>query len=171
MLTDVIHAREGRPLVIVDIASPRDVDPDVRDIPELFLYDLDSLQSIVEQNRRAREKEVPKAERILHKEVGHFLDWFRALQVKPTIRALRLSFEGIAREEAERHAKHFHRTEREFLDKFTGALVNKLLHHPTVRIKELDRSTGDGVAKLAAVQDLFALVGERAAPATDQEGG
>jgi glutamyl-tRNA reductase len=172
MLTDVVHARAGRPLVIVDIASPRDVDPGARDIPELFLYDLDSLQSIVEQNRRAREKEVPKAERILQKEVNHFLEWYRALQVKPTIRALRLSFEEIAREEAERHAKHFHRTEREFLDKFTGALVNKLLHHPTIRIKQLDRSTGDGVAKLAAVQDLFALIGERApAPSTEREGG
>ena len=157
MLAQVMRSRAGRPLVIVDIASPRDVDPAAADIPELFLYDLDSLQSIVEQNRRAREKEIPKAERILGKEVGHFTEWYRALQVKPTIRALRLSFEEIARAEAELHAKHFHQSERELLDRFTGALVNKLLHHPTIRIKQLDRSTGDGVAKLAAVQDLFAL--------------
>jgi glutamyl-tRNA reductase len=171
MLADVLSARAGRPLVIVDIARPRDVDPAAADLPDLFLYDLDALTSIVEQNRQAREREVPKAERILQKEVDHFLQWYRALQVTPTIRALRLSFEEIARAEAERHAKHFHSHERESLDKFTGALVNKLLHHPTIRIKQLDRSTGDGVAKLAAVHDLFALAGDRtSATSSDRDG-
>ena len=111
---------------------------------------------MTEQNRQARVREIPKVEKVLKRELEHFYEWYRALQVKPMIRALRLSFEEIGRQEAERHAKKFS-SERETLERFAGTLINKLLHHPTLRIKQLDQESGDGLAKLAAIQDLFEL--------------
>jgi glutamyl-tRNA reductase len=152
-----MRSRGRRPLVIVDIASPRDVDPAVADLPNVFLYDLDSLESIVQQHREARAREIPKAERVVELELEHFMKWYRALQVKPTIRALRHTFEEIGQQEAERHAKHFSEAEQEALQRYTRSLINKLLHHPTLCIKTVDRSTSDGMAMLAAVQDLFQL--------------
>lgn len=163
-LERVTHGRRGRPIVIVDIASPRDVDASVGKLTDVFLYDLDSLKSVVAQNHRAREKEIPRAQKVLERELTHFMEWYRGLQVQPTVRALRTSFEEIAWQEADRHAKHFHQTELEALHRYTRELLNKLLHHPTARIKQVDRSTGEGMAKLAAVQDLFQLASETRPP-------
>jgi len=163
-LERAIRGRRGQPMVIVDIASPRDVEPAVGKLTDVFLYDLDSLESIVAQNRRAREKEIPKAQKVLERELTHFMEWYRGLQVQPTIRALRLSFEEIALQEAERHAKHFHQSEIELLQRYSRELVNRLLHHPTARIKQVDRYTSDGMAKLVAVRDLFQLASEGPAP-------
>jgi len=157
LLERVMRSRGGRPLVIVDIANPRDVAPAAARLSNVFLYDLDSLESIVQQHRAARAREVPKAERIVDDELDHYLEWYNVMQVKPMIRALRLSFEEIGEREARRHAKHFSATEHEALARYTRSLINKLLHHPTLRIKTVDRSSGDGMAMLAAVQDLFQL--------------
>jgi glutamyl-tRNA reductase len=153
----VLKRRRGGPLVIVDIASPRDVEPSVGSLGDVFLYDLDTLESIVAQNRAAREHEIPKAERVLDDGVTRFTDWYRGLQVTPMIRAFRDSFARIAAAETERHAKHFESADRERLQQFAGALINKLLHHPTTRIKQVDRSTSSGLATLAAVEELFEL--------------
>ena len=73
------------------------------------------------------------------------------------IKALRHTFEEIGRRELHKHAKHFERSDREMLERYTRSLISKLLHHPTVCIKDLDRSTADGIAKLSAVRDLFQL--------------
>ena len=81
----------------------------------------------------------------------------RTLAVTPVIRALRRSFEEIGRREAHKHAKRFYRSDREMLERYTHALINKLLHRPTIRIKGLDESTAAAVTKLSAVQDLFQL--------------
>ena len=157
MIESLMKARSHRPMVLVDVASPRDVDPEVGRLDNIFLYDLDALEQIVEQNRAARSKEIPMAERIVEEELDFFFKWYATLAVTPVIRALRGSFEEIGRREAHKHAKHFHRSDREMLERYTHALINKLLHRPTIRIKELNQSTADGVTKLSAVQDLFQL--------------
>jgi glutamyl-tRNA reductase len=157
MLEPVIKARRSRPLVLVDVASPRDVDPGVGRLDSVFLYDLDALEKIVEQNRAARAKEIPKAERIVEEELDFFFEWYETLAVTPMIRALRHAFEEIGQRETLKHAKHFHRSDREMLERYTRSLINKLLHRPTIRIKELDRSSTEGITKLSAVQDLFQL--------------
>jgi glutamyl-tRNA reductase len=155
----VMKKRRTEPLVVVDIASPRDVEPEVGELSNVFLYDLDSLESIVQQNRASRAKEVPKAEKVLERELKHFMEWYRALQVKPTIRALRQTFEEIGAQEAERHAKHFDESSRDALARYTRSLINKLLHQPTSRIKQVDRASSDGIAILEAVDELFQLNG------------
>ncbi len=157
MIESLMKARSRRPMVLVDVASPRDVDPEVGRLDNIFLYDLDALEQIVEQNRAARSKEIPKAERIVEEELDFFFKWYATLAVTPVIRALRRSFEEIGRREAHKHAKRFYRSDREMLERYTHALINKLLHRPTIRIKELDESTAAGVTKLSAVQDLFQL--------------
>ncbi|MFO7768823.1 MAG: glutamyl-tRNA reductase [bacterium] len=153
----VMKARSRRPMVVVDIASPRDVDPKAAGLDNVFLYDLDALESVVEQNRARRAKEIPKAERIVSEEVDRFFTWHDTLEVAPIIRAFRQAFTETALAEAEKQAKHFQDKDREMLQKYTRSLVNKLLHHPTVRIKEIDRSSRSGLAKLEAVTDLFDL--------------
>ncbi len=157
MIDPIMKARGRRPLVLVDVASPRDVDSAVGRLDDVFLYDLDALEQIVEQNRSARSKEIPKAERIIEEELNFFFDWYESLAVTPIIKALRQTFEEIGKREVHKHAKHFHRSDREMLERYTRSLISKLLHQPTVRIKGLDRSTQDGITKLSAVRDLFQL--------------
>jgi glutamyl-tRNA reductase len=157
MLEPIMKTRGHRPLVLVDVASPRDVDPRSGRLDNVFLYDLDALEKIVDQNRAARAKEIPKAERIVEEELDYFFEWYDALAVTPMIRALRRTFEEIGEREAIKHAKHFPRSDREMLERYTRSLINKLLHRPTLRIKELDGSSSSGISTLAAVRDLFQL--------------
>ena len=89
MIESLMKARSHRPMVLVDVASPRDVDPEVGRLDNIFLYDLDALEQIVEQNRAARSKEIPTAERIVEEELDFFFKWYATLAVTPVIRALR----------------------------------------------------------------------------------
>jgi glutamyl-tRNA reductase len=149
--------RGRRPMVIIDIASPRDVEPEAGRLSNVFLYDLDTLQDIVEQNRAARSREIPKVERIITEEVGTFFEWYDSLGVVPIIKALRGQFLETATRESKKRAKHFSDTDRQELETFTRSLINKLLHNPTLRLKELDRETSEGLSRLEAIRDLFGL--------------
>lgn len=156
----VAAARRGRtrrPMVIIDIAAPRDVAPDVGRLSNVFLYDLDMLEDIVAQNIARRAREIPRVERIVEEEVASFFEWYDSLAVVPVIKALREQFLETATHEARKRAKHFSSADREELETFTHYLVNKLLHNPTLRLKELDRETSEGLSRLEAVRDLFAL--------------
>lgn len=153
----ITKSRTRRPMLIVDIASPRDVDPAVGALSNIFLYDLDALQIIVEQNRAARSKEIPKIEQIVDEELDRFFEWYGTLEVIPTVRSLRRTFAEIGEREARRQAKQFYRGDRETLERYTQALISKLLHDPTIRLKQLDKSSSDDLAKLAAIRDIFRL--------------
>jgi len=150
--------RSGRgPKVLVDISNPRNVHPKVGDLDRIFLYDLDALQSIADQNRARRRKEIPKVEGIVAEEVDRFLAWYESLEMVPVIRALRGRFEEIAGREMQKQAKNFHPSDREALKEYTRALLNKLLHQPTTRIRNVETSSTHGLHKLVAIQELFEL--------------
>jgi len=150
--------RSGRgPKVLVDISNPRNIHPKVGDLDRIFLYDLDALESIAEQNRARRRKEIPKVEGIVADEVDRFLAWYDSLEMVPVIRALRGRFEEIAGQEMQKQAKNFHPSDREALREYTRALLNKLLHQPTTRIRNVEPSTSHGLHKLVAIQELFEL--------------
>jgi len=170
MLAEVMRERGGRPLVAIDIASPGDIDPAAGRLANLFLYDLDALGAITEHNRAQRAKEIPKAERIVDEEQRRFFQWYETLAVTPVVRALRKSFEEIGRREARKHGKQFHRTDRETLERYTQALISKLLHHPTLGLKDLDRSTQEGFGKLAAIRELFRLDADGDGPGSEGDG-
>jgi glutamyl-tRNA reductase len=145
------------PKVVVDIANPRNVHPGVGDLDRLFLYDLDALESVADQNRARRRMEIPKVEGIVVEEVDRFLSWFESLDMVPVIRALRGRFHEIAEKEMERQVKNFDSADREALKEYTRALLNKLLHQPTTKIRGVEPSTRHGIHKLVAIQELFEL--------------
>jgi glutamyl-tRNA reductase len=157
MVRSASKRRGRRPLVIIDIAAPRDVDPEVGRLSGTFLYDLDALEGIVRQSLEQRAREVPRVERIVTEEVERFFEWYGSLAAAPIIGAMRRRFTEVALEEARRQAKHFADTDSEQVEKYTRSLLNKLLHHPTVQLRGLDPDTPGGLAMLDSVLRLFDL--------------
>ncbi len=156
-LRAIMKERRGRPLVVIDIANPRDVESSAAGIANVFLRDLDSLGDIVQENLIRRSKQIPQVERIVEEELRHFLDWYDTLKVVPVLKSLRERFQGIAREEVRRHRPGFDGDDHDRLERYTNALVARLLHQPTRHLRELDLSTSEGRASLAAVRELFQL--------------
>ncbi len=154
----VMRDRQGKPLFFIDIAVPRDVDPAVRGIEGVHLYDIDDLQSVVEANLREREREVPKVQAIVDEETESFVAWLRCQEVVPTLVALRDRLEQIREGELARYGGKLRLDERErnAVEALTQAIVNKILHTPTVRLKA---QANDGACGLYvdALKDLFDL--------------
>jgi len=134
----VAAARMGRPLVLLDLAVPRDIDPDVRDCPGIALYDMDDLQHEVARNLSARESEAEPARAIVREELARFEDWLASLDVVPTISALRRRADEIVEQvlrENESAWESLSDSDRERLARMARAVVSRLLHEPTVRLK------------------------------------
>jgi glutamyl-tRNA reductase len=160
----VLEERAGRPLLMMDIAVPRDIDPNVRDLPGLTLYDMDDLQHAVARNMSGREAEAVKAGRLVEQEVERFGRWLGSLEIVPTIAALRERGDEIVaqvlRENGERW-ESLSENDRRRLDLMARAVVSRLLHEPTLRLKEAD---GDRAYHYVdALRELFALDGSDAA--------
>ncbi len=165
----VMRARRHRPLFLVDIAVPRDIDPRAGTVDGVFLYDVDDLREVAEENRRARLEHVQAAEHIVAREVQDFERWRRSLAFKPTVVALRARFQRIVQAELERTLPRLGPlgdTERQALDRMADAIVNKLLHEPTRCLRE-GGARGDGLTMLRATQELFALDIAEASPHRD----
>ena len=128
--------RRHRPMFLIDIAVPRDLDPEINRVRNAYLYDIDDLQHVVEQNRHEREKEAQHAERIVEQELASVNDWLRSLEVVPTIATLREAVEDIRRGELERLSNRLSDLtdeQRAQVDMLTTSIVNKILHVPTVQ--------------------------------------
>ncbi|MBX6377195.1 MAG: glutamyl-tRNA reductase [Clostridia bacterium] len=135
-----LRARRGRPLFILDLAVPRDVDPAVGRLDNVFLYDIDDLEAVVAANLQERAREAEKAERIVAETAAEFAAWLRQQEAVPLIRQLRERAEAIRRSELERAFRRLpglSQHEREVIGAMTAVIVNKLLNDPTVRLKEL----------------------------------
>jgi glutamyl-tRNA reductase len=147
------------PLLIIDIALPRDVEPAVGELNNVFLYDIDDLKQIVEDNLERRQGEVAAADRILTLAVEDYWSWLSSLEVVPVIRALRGHVEALRQAEVERMLRKLPQLgpeEREAVELLTRQLLNKVLHQPTVRLREA--AAGEhGVAVLEAARYLFDL--------------
>jgi glutamyl-tRNA reductase len=151
-------SRRGRPLFIIDIAVPRDVAPDVAKLSGVFLYDLDDLHTVAEANLRERRKEAAAAEGILEKEIAEFLEWRRSLEVVPLLVELRKRADDIRRAEIEKARRRLGTLTAEqesAIDAATSAIVNKLLHAPTVQLKQM---AGNGQPEhVGFIRKLFGL--------------
>jgi glutamyl-tRNA reductase len=159
MVAWAMTLRPERPLVFVDIAVPRDVDPAVAGIPNVRVHDIDDLQGHLNTNVAVRQSEVPQVEAIVAEEAGGFMDWLSGLQVTPVIADLRAHAEGIRRSELEktlRQLAHLDENDRKKIEALTQALLNKILHEPTVRLKA-EASNGRAEEYAAAVSHLFGL--------------
>jgi glutamyl-tRNA reductase len=164
-----LRRRPHRPLVLLDLAVPRDVEPEAGSVENVFLYPVDALQGLVDQSLARRRREVPRAEAIAGEECGRFLAWWRGLAATPVLRELREHFERVRSEELARSRRHFPPEEQERLDRLTQSLVNKLLHLPTTRLKSLDPRSREGAQRLDAVRELFALGAEPGRGEADRE--
>lgn len=150
-------SRPGAPLVIVDVSVPRAVDPAAGRLPGVRLLAIDALTATVERSLAQRQGEIAQVEAIVEQECERFAAWQRSLPAAPLVRELRDHFERVRSEEVQRHLKHFAEAERERVERLTRALVNKLLHLPTMRLREADPDSGAGRARLDAARELFAL--------------
>ncbi len=158
-LAEIVRRRHYRPIFLIDIAVPRDIDPQVNALDNVYLYDIDDLQAVAAANLSAREREAVRAEAIVDREVGQFLEWLRSLEVVPTIVSLRERLEAIRRAELEKAlARMGDLTEeqREAVAALTASLINKILHQPMTELKRQASST-DGHLYASIVRALFRL--------------
>jgi len=159
MVARALHRRKNRHLFLIDIAVPRDVEPAAARIDNVYLYNVDDLQGIVDANMAQRREEARKAEAIIDAEVASYLEWFDTLEVVPTIVSLREKVEAVLAAELERSQgwmQHLSGADRENVAILLRAVVNKILHDPITGLKEESR---DHAARpyVAALRRLFHL--------------
>jgi glutamyl-tRNA reductase len=157
-LAAVARGREGRSLLMIDLAVPRDIDPACAALDGVSLYDIDDLEAVIDRNRSVRRAEARKAEGIVEDEIQHFAKWLGTLEVLPTLAALRERGRKIAEQVLAENVGKWESAsdqDRERVDALAHAVVTRLLHEPTLRMKEL---RGDRVhARMQLVRELFGL--------------
>jgi glutamyl-tRNA reductase len=157
-LGEVAEQRGGRPMLLIDLAVPRDIDAACAGIPGISLYDIDDLQAVVARNRKVRQTEARRAEGIIEQEIQHFAVWLGSLEVLPTLAALRGHAVEIAEQVVRDNAGKWESAsprDLERVDAVARAVVNRLLHEPTLQMKEM---RDDRVhARMALVRELFGL--------------
>jgi glutamyl-tRNA reductase len=162
-LAEVMDTRDGRPMLLIDLAVPRDIDAACGELEGVSLYDIDDLQAVIARNRKVRQAEARKAEGIIEEEIQQFAAWLGSLEVLPTLAALRSHATEIAEQVVRENAGKWESASPRDLDRIDAvarAVVNRLLHDPTARMKEL---RDDRVhARMALVRDLFGLAEEAA---------
>jgi glutamyl-tRNA reductase len=158
----VMRARKNRPLFFIDIAVPRDIDPNINRIDNVYVYDIDDLKSAIQENIDERRQEALRGERIVDSSTVQFGRWFKSLDVVPTIVALRDKIEEIRQKELKKTFGSLSSASdenRAAIDRLTAALVNKIMHDPTVFLKESGHKDEKSVY-LDIARKLFNLDGE-----------
>lgn len=158
----LMHERKNRPVFLIDIAVPRDIAPEVGRLYNVFLYDIDDLETVVKANLEEREKEARKAEMILEKEVEEFIAWINSLEVVPTITALKKEAEIIRTEETAKILRRLKISKRDknAINALTSVIVNRLLHKPIVEVKACSNRK-DGYIYIDTLRHLFGLEAEK----------
>lgn len=159
-VSKAMKKRNYSAMILMDIAVPRDIDPATKDIDYVFYNDIDSLNIIVEQNKKKREEEIPKVKDIINQELSDFINWYKSLEAAPTIKSLRDLFESVRSEEVQKNINRFNDDDKEKVEIITKRIINKLLHHPTVELKKLvngEASPEDALDKINAIRSLFGI--------------
>jgi glutamyl-tRNA reductase len=161
MVKRAMRARKGRTLFFIDIAVPRNVDPTVHGIDNVYVFNVDDLEQEVARGMKARHAEVDTAEKIVLSEMAEFLAWTRGLGVQPTLVAMRAKARAVLFAELERslagRLKHLTDDDRAALTQMVESSVNKLLHAPTTNLKTRAAENDDAGELAAAVRFLFDL--------------
>ncbi|MBN6205668.1 glutamyl-tRNA reductase [Ralstonia pickettii] len=158
-LQPILKKRKGEPLFLVDIAVPRDIDPAISELEHVFLYDIDDLQHIVDENLEERRKAADQVEVLLGEEIGIFKEWLRTLGVVPVISALRqkaLSIQSETMQSIERKMPDLTEREKKVLNKHTKSIINQLLKEPITQAKEL-AGTENAEDALQLFVDIFGI--------------
>jgi glutamyl-tRNA reductase len=155
----VMKERKNRPMFFIDLAVPRNFDPAINDIDNAYIYDVDDLANVADDNLGERRREAVRGEAIVEQEVDRFWQWFERLELEPTIAELRALAERVRQQETDRtmaRLGHLSEVDRERIDQMSRAIVNKLLHQPTTRLKQADE-TSEEVILVSAIRRLFGL--------------
>jgi glutamyl-tRNA reductase len=159
MMQEVMQRRSGRPLLLIDIALPRDIDPAVANLPGVYLYNLDDLQVSVKEGIRLRRREIDQVQEIIAQERSAFERWLRSRSVVDTIRDLRQHVDTLRQQELKRTLQRLPtltESEAAAIQELTTRLVNKVLHIPTLRLKDA-AVDGQGPVYTEALRYLFDL--------------
>ncbi|MEX0907610.1 MAG: glutamyl-tRNA reductase, partial [Gemmatimonadota bacterium] len=159
LVEQAIAGGRESPLLILDLALPRDVEPAVSELPNVFLYDIDDLSQVVEGTLERRRSEIRVAEQIIGEGVGEFWSWYHGRNVVPLIRQLRGQAEALREAEttrALRALRHLSEADRAVVENLTRQLLNKVLHSPTARLREAAAEGREGDIA-AATRYLFDL--------------
>jgi glutamyl-tRNA reductase len=168
----VAARRVNRPLVLLDLAVPRDIEPSARDCPGIALYDMDDLQQAVARNLGAREAEAAEARELVREEVRRFESWLDSLDVVPTVSALRRRGDEVVNQvlrENESRWESLSPSDRDRVEMMARAVVSRLLHEPTLRLKG-SAGEGDSYRFVHALRELFALEPELLGPTAESPG-
>jgi glutamyl-tRNA reductase len=170
-LAEVMKGRVGRPMLLIDLAVPRDIDSECAEIEGVSLYDIDDLQAVITRNRRVRQAEARTAEGILEEEIQHFAAWLGSLEVLPTVAALRARADEIAAQVVRENEGKWETASARDLERvrmLARAVVSRVLHDPTLRMKEF---SDDRVhMRMALVRELFGLNDEEAVASGEPAG-
>lgn len=154
-----MRARKNRPLFFIDIAVPRDIDPDINRINNSYVYDIDDLKGVIDHNINERQKEAVKGERIVAEAVIAFQGWLKSLDAVPTVVDLRNKFTSIAKKEVAKTfqmLKHLNKDDRQAINRMVDALIKKILHDPTLHLKQ-NGCHGDKTTNIDIARKLFNL--------------
>lgn len=157
----VMKERKQRQVFIIDISVPRNIDPEINELDNVYLYNVDDLQGIVDTNLFERKKEAEKAEQIIEEEIETFSKWLQSLDSVPTIIALREKADEIKKEELEKlmhKIPNLGQKEKEAIEYMATAIVNKLIHPPTAALKE---DSEDRDILVAAIRKLYGMDGKK----------
>lgn len=159
IVDQIIYQRKNKPMFFIDIAVPRDIDPEVNDIENVYLYNIDDLQGIIDSNKSEREKEAKNAMKFVKEEVILFSEWLETLNAAPTITSIREQAETIRISEVEKtfsKLKDLSAKQKDIIDYMTSSIVNKILHKPTVALREQTKAK-NGHWYIQVVRHLFHL--------------
>jgi glutamyl-tRNA reductase len=159
MVEKAIHKRKNKPIFFIDIAVPRDIEPDINDLENIYLYDIDDLHVVVSANMKEREKEADNAMNFISQEVTKFNNWVGTLDAVPTIVEIRKKAENIRMQEIEKTLKkisYLSEDDKKLLHQMSSSIVSKILHKPTIKLKQKTQSE-DGHVYLKAIRHLFHL--------------
>ena len=155
----IMRSRKNRPLFFIDIAVPRDIDPEINRLNNAYVYDIDDLKNVIEENIEDRSREAVKGERIVDEAAIHFRQWHDSLDVVPTIIALRNKLDAIAKTETQKtfqSLKHLSDQDCQAIIRMTNAMINKILHDPTLLLKS-NEDHGNKTVLLDTARKLFNL--------------
>lgn len=154
-----LRKRKNRPMFFIDIAVPRDIDPEINNLDNAYLYDIDDIQGVVEANKKEREKEAALADDIIREEIMQFHSWLKTLHITPTIVSLKKKIEDIRKNEIEKLLSgigDISEKQKKAIESATNAMMNKILHPPITNLKKMAETT-EGDLYIDSARKLFDL--------------
>jgi len=155
-----LRKRKSASLLLIDIAVPRDIEPEVGDLPGVFLFDIDDLQKVIEANKEKRKKEAEKAAQLIARRVREYEKWRRMQDVNPVNVELRQNVEAMRKEELEKSLKNLHGCSEEVrreLDRLSYSVMNKMLHQPITELKRAAREENLEGGLVSFFRSIFKL--------------